>query len=152
MNPASHPYKSVNKENLSVKLKFFMTINAFVFIGAGIAFALYGPLMIDLYGILEFEGDIGWLYWYAASFGRMLGAMLFGTGFVIWAASGYVGKESETRPVDKRLMIALLITNGMGLFVAATQQFSVWFNTAGWITLLLFLTFSLGYLYFIIKD
>ena len=36
-----------------------MTINAFVFICAGIAFALYGPLMIDLYGILEFEGDIG---------------------------------------------------------------------------------------------
>jgi len=135
-----------------VKLKIFMTINAFVFIGAGIAFALYGPLMIDLYGILEFEGDFGWLYWYAASFGRMLGAVLFGTGFVIWAASGYVGKGPETRPLDKRLILALLATNGMGLFVALIQQITIWANAAGWITLLVFLTLSLGYGYFIIRD
>jgi len=135
-----------------VKLKIFMTINAFVFIGAGLAFALYGPLMIDLYGILEFEGDFGWLYWYAASFGRMLGAVLFGTGFVIWAASGYIGKGPETRPLDKRLILALLATNGMGLFVALIQQITIWANAAGWITLLVFLTFSLGYGYFIIRD
>ena len=135
-----------------MKLKKFMTVNAFVFIGAGIAFALYSPLMIDLYGILEFEGDIGWLYWYAASFGRMFGVMLFGTGFVIWAASGYVGKEPGTRPLDKRLILALLITNGVGLIVTATQQITIWFNTAGWITLLVFLIFSLGYVYFIIRD
>ena len=72
-----------------MKLKKLMTINAFVFIGAGIAFALYSPLMIDLYGILEFEGDIGWLYWYAASFGRMFGVMLFGTGFSLMAPLAY---------------------------------------------------------------
>ncbi len=135
-----------------MKLKFFMTINAFVFIGVGIAFALYAPLMIDFYGILEFEGEIGWLYWYAASFGRMLGAMLFGTGFVILAASSFVDREPATKPLNKRLILALLITNGVGVFVATIQQLSIWFNAAGWITLLVYLIFSLGYVFFLIRD
>ncbi len=67
-----------------MKLTQLLSVNAIVFIGLGIAFALYGPLMIAMFGILESEGSPR-LYWYAASFARLLGAALFGFGFVLWA-------------------------------------------------------------------
>ena len=67
-----------------MKLSQLFTVNAIVFIGLGIAFALYAPLMIAMFGIQEAEGSTV-MYWYTTSFARLLGAVLFGYGFILWA-------------------------------------------------------------------
>lgn len=130
-----------------MKTETILAVNAFTFIGLGIAFALYGPLMITFFGIQETGGD-GLIYWYVASFARLFGAALFGFGFLIWAARSLV----ETSPAGSRerrgLLLALLIACLMGLIVTLTQQFSVWLSPAGWIAAAIFflLTFGYGYL------
>jgi hypothetical protein len=116
-----------------LNLKTILLINAFLFIAGGIAFALYGPLMIDMYGILDAGGET-MLYWYSASFSRMYGATLFGFGFLIWAASSLpeiLQKGSSSR---RSVILAMILANGMGLFVSITQQVSIWGNLTGWIT------------------
>jgi hypothetical protein len=116
-----------------LNLKTILLINALLSIAGGIAFALYGPLMIDLYGILGAEGDT-LLYWYSASFARMYGATLFGFGFLLWAASNIPDISQKGSPARRAVLLAMILANGMGLFVSITQQVSIWGNAVGWIT------------------
>jgi hypothetical protein len=116
-----------------LNLKIILLINAFLFIAGGIAFALYGPLMIAMYGILGAQGDT-MLYWYSASFARMYGATLFGFGFLIWAASSFSDDLQRGSPTRRSVILAMILANGMGLFVSITQQVSIWGNMTGWIT------------------
>ena len=116
-----------------MNLKTILLINALLFIAGGIAFALYGPLMIDLYGILEAQGDT-LLYWYSASFARMYGATLFGFGFLLWAASNIPDILQKGSSARRAVLLAMILANGMGLFVSITQQVSIWGNAVGWIT------------------
>lgn len=116
-----------------MNLKTILLINALLSIAGGIAFALYGPLMIDLYGILGAEGDT-LLYWYSASFARMYGATLFGFGFLLWAASNIPDISQKGSPARRAVLLAMILANGMGLFVSITQQVSIWGNAVGWIT------------------
>lgn len=105
--------------------------------------------MINMYAVLEVTGGTGGMYWYVASFARMFGAALFGLGFVIWAASSFLDKQAGDIEDRRRFVIALVLANGIGLFVAAVQQASIWANVAGWITIAIFLVFLAGYLYFL---
>ena len=116
-----------------MNLRTILLVNALLFVAGGIAFALYGPLMIDLYGILGAQGDTT-LYWYSASFARMYGATLFGFGFLIWAASGIPDVLQKDSPTRRAVLLAMILANGMGLFVSITQQVSIWGNVIGWIT------------------
>jgi len=129
-----------------VKFSQLLTANALIFIGLGIAFALYGPLMIALFGILETEGSPA-IYWYAASFARLLGAALFGFGFVLLALRGQAASPSGQRG----LILALVISYALGLIVAITQQVSIWGTLAGWITTLLFVALLASYGYFLVR-
>lgn len=133
-----------------MKLNQLIVINAILFIGLGIAFALYGPLMIAMFGILETEGS-PLMYWYAASFARLLGAALFGYGFLLWALRGKI--DDPSFPGQGRgLILALVISNALGFVVAITQQVSIWGKPAGWITSGLFLVLLAGYSYLLVKK
>jgi hypothetical protein len=133
-----------------MKLNQLITMNAILFIGLGIAFALYGPLMIAMFGILETEGS-SLIYWYAASFARLMGAALFGFGFVLWALRGQVGDQSISGQ-GRGLILALVISNALGLVVAITQQVSIWGKPAGWITSALFLALLVCYSFLLVKK
>jgi len=128
-----------------VKLSQLLSINAILFIALGIAFALYGPLMIAMFGILESEGT-PMMYWYAASFARLLGAAFFGFGFVLWAL------RSQTGVSQQGIKVALVISYALGFAVAITQQLSIWGTLAGWITSAIFLILLLAYGYLLIKK
>ena len=128
-----------------MKLSQLLLINAILFIALGIAFALYGPLMIAMFGILESEGS-PMIYWYAASFARLFGAALFGFGFVLWAL------RNQTGPSGKSIKVALVISYALGFTVAITQQVSIWGTLAGWITSAVFLVLLLAYAYLLIKK
>jgi hypothetical protein len=128
-----------------LKLTQLLAINAILFIGLGIAFALYGPLMIAMFGILEGEGS-PMMYWYAASFARLLGAALFGFGFLLWA----VRRQPGSAPAQQGVKIALVIAYALSFVVAITQQVSVWGTIAGWITSGLFLALLVTYVYVLV--
>jgi hypothetical protein len=137
-----------------MKLNNLMTFNALLFIALGIAFALYGPLMIAMFGVAQLTQGDALLYWYAVSFARMFGAGLFGFGFLIWAARNFETGEGRAGSVETRrgILFALLLANALGLFVAATQHFSVWQSAGGWFTIGVFLLLILGYGFFMIRS
>ena len=132
-----------------MNFKQLITTNAILFIGLGIAFALYGPLMIAFFGILESDGSPV-QYWYAASFARMLGAALFGFGFLLFALRRFnqpVGGE-----VERGITLAMIIANALGLLVALTQQVSIWGTMMGWLAAGLFLALLTSYAYLFVRK
>lgn len=133
-----------------MKLNQLLTVNAIFAIALGIAAALYGPLVLVPFGVPESQGDNVLLYWNVASFARLYGAALLGFGLLIFALRGLVDAIS---PEGRRgIVFALLLGNGVGLFVAITQQFSIWMASGGWIAIGLYLLFFLGYLYLLLRP
>lgn len=116
-----------------MKQSSLLLVNATLFIAAGIAFALYGPLMINFFGILELDDATSITYWYVASFARLYGAALFGFGFLIWAARGLLDNPQISVEARKRTLLALLMAHAISLFVVFIQQVTIWINPAGWI-------------------
>jgi hypothetical protein len=128
------------------KLNALISFNALLFIAAGIAFAVYGPMMMAFFDVPELKID-HFTYWHLTAFGRMFGAMLFGFGFLLWA----VRKAAGELPAEPRrgVVFALLLGNLLAFIVAITQQSSVWLNPAGAILSIVFAVLTLGYGYFL---
>ncbi len=124
-----------------------LTLNAILYIALGIAFGLYGPLMIAMFGILNIEGE-PLMYWYAASFARLFGAALFGFGLLLWALRGLSIDPGKQRGI----LLALVLANILGFIVAITQQVSIWGTPAGWITSGVFLFLIAGYGYLLVRN
>jgi hypothetical protein len=132
-----------------LKLSSFVAANALLYIGLGIAFGLYGPLLIAMFGVLETGGDAA-IYWYVASFARLFGAALFGFGFLLWAIYKPL-LTGEIQPAARRgITMALLLANLLALVVTLTQQVSIWGTLAGWIAAAICLVLSAGYAYFLV--
>ena len=60
-------------------------------------------------------------------------------GFLLWAVRDLLA--TGTIPAEKvqRTILALLLGSILALFVAVTQQWQVWVNLAGWVTVSIFL-------------
>ena len=134
-----------------MKITNLIFINAILFIALGIAFALYGPIVINLFGILSFTEADGGIYWFTASFARLAGAALFGYGFLLWGTYNLLKSDPGSTAKIRKLILALLISNILGLFIAVTQQWQIWINAAGWLTLGMFAFFTCAYAYFLLK-
>ena len=134
-----------------MKLYHLIQINAILFLALGIAFALYGPIVIDTYGMLDISGADGAAYWFTASFARLLGAGLFGYGFLLWAVTDLTARGFLPAENRQRIVLALLLANIVGLFVAVTQQWQIWVNLAGWVTIAVYTLLTLGYAYFLVR-
>jgi hypothetical protein len=135
-----------------MKLIHLLTLNAILFIAFGIAFALYGPLMMAFFGVPEIEENSVMLYWNVASFARLFGAALFGFGFLIWAVRSLAASQAVSAEARRGVVFALLLGNLMGAIVAITQQSSVWLSPAGWVATAIFALLTLGYGYFMVAD
>lgn len=134
-----------------MKLTQLIQLNAILFITLGIAFALYGPMAINAFGMLEISGADGAAYWFTASFARLLGAGLFGYGFLLWAITDLAAGDFLPLEKRQRIVLALLLANIVGLFVAVTQQWQVWVNIAGWITIAIYSLLTFGYAFFLTR-
>lgn len=130
-----------------MKLTHLITANAFLFLAGGIAFALYGPLMIAMFGVLETGGEAT-IYWFVASFARLFGAALFGFGFLLWAMRSLAENVALSAQARRGIILALLLGHLLALVVALTQQVSIWGTLAGWLTVGIFLLLTGGYAYF----
>jgi hypothetical protein len=135
-----------------VKLSNLVLLNALVAAGFGIAFALYGPLILAFFGVPDVEGGNALQYWQTASFARLFGAALFGQSFLLLSLRGVLANGQIGWKAQRSLAGACLLANAMGLFVAATQQASVWGTLAGWVMVGVFAFFTLGYSYFLLRK
>ena len=120
-----------------------LRINAILLIAAGIAFALYGPLMMALFTIPELQIDAD-IYWQIAAFARMYGAVLFAFGLLVYA----LREAFPLLPVSsqRKVLASLILANLMGAFVSITQTASIWGTLAGWITTGFFALFTILYI------
>lgn len=134
-----------------MKLSSLLRINAILYVVSGIAFALYGPLMMAFFGILDTEGSAV-IYWYAASFARMFGGALFGFGFLLWAVSGGLAGKQVPEEARRKIVLALILSNFIALIIALTQQTSIWGTLAGWIMVVVFLALLGGYALTLIRN
>lgn len=135
-----------------MKQSTLLLVNAIIFIAAGIAFALYGPLMINFFGILELADATSTTFWYVASFARLYGAILFGFGFLIWAVRGLLENPQISVDARRRTLLALLLAHLISLFVAFIQQVTIWINPAGWIAIATHLVFLALFAYLMIAG
>lgn len=140
-----------------MKLGSLVTFNALLFIGLGIAFAIYGPLMIAFFGAADLPGTESLLYWYVASFARMFGAALFGYGFLLLALREMFkdGRPAAAGPqsaLRRALLFSLILGNAAGLLVALIQQTGIWVTPAGWIWVGIFALLLLGYGFFLARS
>ena len=130
------------------RLNWLLSAHAVLLIGFGIAFALYGPLMMALFTVPELEIDAP-AYWSLTSFARMFGAALFGFGLLTFSLRKALPQASaETR---RGVLFALFLANLMGAFVSITQQSAVWGTPAGWITSGIFILLLIAYGYFLTR-
>jgi hypothetical protein len=152
-----------------IHLRHLISLNALLFTGFGIGFALYAPLMLAGFGTADIQGGDSLLYWYVVSFARLFGAALFGWGFLLWAIRDVLSEDKDgemTRLHDMRrspdlrrspdfrrsVLLALILADIGGLLVALTQQASIWVTPTGWFLAGIFLLFLIGYGYFLSRS
>lgn len=128
-----------------MKLTTLISLHAVLSIGFGIAFGLYGPLMMAFFAVPEVLEIDAMAYWQLAAFARMFGAALFGFGLLLWSLRGVI--EAISPESRRGFIFALLLANLMGAIVSLTQQSAVWQSGAGWITTGIFVALLLAYGY-----
>jgi hypothetical protein len=130
-------------------LTWIIQINAILLVVAGIAFGLYGPLMMAFFAVPELLNISQDTYWQIAAFARMFGAALFGLGLLLWSIRDAFNELSP--PSQRKVLAALVLGNLMAAFISITQQSSIWGTPAGWLTTGFFTVFALAYIYAAIR-
>lgn len=126
-------------------LSRWITINAILMMALGIAFALYGPLMLAFFGIADIPSQEVILYWNIASFARLFGAGMFSLGLLLFALRTPIAQGELSGPSQRGVIFSLLLGNLLAAIVALTQQASVWNIWAGWVLSLVFALLTFGY-------
>jgi hypothetical protein len=132
------------------RLYWLLSAHSILLIGSGIAFALYGPLMMSFFGVPDLLGMDAAGYWNLTSFARMFGAALFGFGLLIFSMRSAL--QQVTSQARRGALFALLLANLMSAFVSITQQSAVWGTSAGWITTGIFVLLTIVYGYFVAGE
>lgn len=128
---------------------WLIKIHAGLLIASGIAFSLYGPLMMAFYAVPELLQINSDLYWQIAAFTRMFGAALFGFGLLLWSLRETFRELSP--PSQRGVLAALILANLMGAFISITQQSAIWWTAAGWITSAVFSVLTIAYIVAILR-
>jgi Na+-driven multidrug efflux pump len=112
-----------------------MIINTVVAAVFGVAFVLVPNQIISLYGV-----DASEILKYV---GQLLGAALVGFAVLTWSARN--ANDSEAR---RAIVLALLVSDGVGFIVALIGQLADVVNSLGWSTVAIYLLLALGFGYF----
>ena len=119
-----------------MKLSTLMIINAVVAAAFGVAFVLVPSQVVSLYGIEDASEILIYV-------GRLLGAALI--GFAVLTLSARNASDSDAR---RAIVLALLISDGIGFIVALMGQLAEVVNSLGWSTVAIYLLLALGWGYF----
>ena len=97
-----------------MKLQHWITLHAALAIGFGIAFALYSPLMMVMFGIPDIPSQDVLLYWNVIAFARMFGGALFALGLLLFALRRPIEALS---PEQRRGLVFAILALGYLLFL-----------------------------------
>ena len=129
-----------------------LNINAIVNMAAGIAFTLYGPLMMRLFGIPDIPSEDVLLYWNVAAFGRLFGATMFGFGLLIFSISRIAGTSQLSESSWRGIFLSLIFSNIILAITTITQQVSAWQSQAGWVFTAYFIGLITGYSFLLVHK
>ena len=120
-----------------MRFKTLMIIKAVVCLVFGIAFIFFPGALLSVFGVTLGLGGI-----FTA---REYGAALFGNLVLAWFAR----KATES---DARLAIigAFFVYDAIGFIVTLTTLFAGTLNSLGWLVVVIYLFFTLGFGYFMI--
>jgi hypothetical protein len=133
-----------------MKTTQILSLNAIVWMAIGIAYALFGYLMLNLYGIPDIpENSQAGLLLYnnILAFARIYGATLMMLGLLLYSVRGLPANPNLSIETRRGILSALLLGNALMVFVAVTEQFRNWVSLGGWITTLIPAIFLAIYIY-----
>ncbi len=119
-----------------MKLSTMMIINAVVAAVFGVAFVLVPSQLVSLYGIEDASEILLYV-------GQLLGAAFIGFAVLTWSARN--ANDSSAR---RAIVLALLVSDGVGFIVALIGQLADVVNSLGWSTVAIYLLLALGFGYF----
>ena len=128
-----------------------LNANSVINMALGIAFILYAPLMLRVFGIPEIPSEDVLLYWNVASFARLFGAAMFGIGLLIFSLRT-LSDNSDTHQTWRGIYLAQLFTYIILAITTVTQQVSAWQSAAGWLLGVYFLALIIGYGYLLLRK
>ena len=118
-----------------MKLSTLMVLNTVICAVFGIAFVLLPLQVYSLYG-LEAGPQLNYM-------GQLFGAALIAFAILSWSA-----RNAEASDARKAIVLAFLIGDGIGFFVALIGQLGGVVSTLGWSTVAIYLILTLGFGYF----
>jgi hypothetical protein len=118
-----------------MNLRNLMTISAILCFFFGIGFAITPIQTLSLYGVTTDE--IGLIL------ARFFGSAMLGYAILTWFARGV-----DEGPGKRAIVLALFLSSVLAAIVAIWAQLAGYFSAFGWIGVVLFPLFALGYGYF----
>lgn len=133
-----------------MKITNILSVNAIVWLGLGIAFALFPYLMLNLFGIpnIPENSEAGLaLYNHILAFGRVYGAALITLGLLLYSVRNLAADDRLALGTRRGILSALALGNIIAAAVAITEQFRNWFSIGGWIMILVPVVFTAIYIF-----
>lgn len=121
-----------------MKFSTFIVSAAIVSGAFGIAFILAPGQVISLYG-----NEPTAISRYIA---QLFGCSLFAFAVLLWSARNVTGPEA------RRIVVALLVADALGFIVSLIAQLGGVVNALGWSTVVIYLFYSIGFAYFLVKK
>ncbi len=118
-----------------MKLKILFIITAIVAVVFGVAFAIIPAQVYSFYDIVSSAG-LNYM-------GQLFGASLIGFGLIAWVARNAADSDSR-----RAIILAFFISDGVGFVVALIGQLNDILGSLGWLTVAIYLLFTIGYGYF----
>lgn len=118
-----------------MKFKNLLVINAIVGLGYGISCVLVPTTVLSIYGMTQGPNE--------ALMGQFFGVALIAIGMMTWLARDIADSETQ-----RALILALLISDVVGIIVAAMGTLSGVMSAVGWSAFGIYLLLALGYAYF----
>jgi hypothetical protein len=121
-----------------MKFSTFITSAAIVAGAFGVAFVLAPGTVISYYStesgpMLSFMG-------------QLFGGSLFAFAVLLWSARNVTGPEA------RRIVVALFVADFLGFILSLIAQLGGVVNALGWSTVGIYLFYSIGFAYFLVKK
>ena len=122
-----------------MKIKLVMSIKAIVVIFFGLGFIFLTETLMSFYGMELSSG--------ALVAGQLLGQMYFLIALLLWLC-----RNTQEASTKKAFAIAVTIGDAIGAVVCLLATLSGAMNAMGWSSVAIYLIFTLGFGYFLLKP
>jgi len=123
-----------------MKLNIWMGAKAVVEVFFGIGFVLVPVSLMSLFGVSLNPG--------VAVIARLCGAVFIASSITLWQSRN----ESPNHKVIRAMVVATVVSNGIGFIATLLASLSGVWNAFGWFPVVLNLTFVSAFAYFLFKK